>query len=182
MDENYATFLGFSIGAVALFSFLAVASWANARRREREAYYKSEAIKKIAEIQGTVPEAVLALLHQALTTAPEPERGLGLANPGEYRREREAYRQGEMVKRIAEMPGGGAEAAMTYLREEERKAMRRQGDGIKLAGLIVSAAGVGLLAFLRLIVPETPVYMVALIPMLVGAALLTYAYIIAPSD
>jgi len=50
------------VGAIALFSFLAVASWADARRREREAYYKSETLKKIAESQGG--EAVLAILRE----------------------------------------------------------------------------------------------------------------------
>ena len=38
------------VGSIALFSFLAVAAWSDARRKEREAYYTSETLKKIAEI------------------------------------------------------------------------------------------------------------------------------------
>jgi hypothetical protein len=45
--------------SIAFFSFLAVTVWSDARRREREAYYKSETLKKIAETQG--PGAVSAL-------------------------------------------------------------------------------------------------------------------------
>ena len=40
------------VGSIALFSFLAVASWSDARRKEREAYYRSETLKKIAESSG----------------------------------------------------------------------------------------------------------------------------------
>jgi hypothetical protein len=41
-----------SAGAVSLFSFVAVAVWSDNRRREREAYYKSELLKKISEMQA----------------------------------------------------------------------------------------------------------------------------------
>jgi hypothetical protein len=37
------------VGTIATFGFLGVASWANARRREREAYYRSDVLKKLAE-------------------------------------------------------------------------------------------------------------------------------------
>ena len=45
-------FLFLAVGSIALFSFLAVATWSGERRREREAYYRSETVKKIAEAQG----------------------------------------------------------------------------------------------------------------------------------
>jgi len=48
-----------SVGAVALFSFIAVASWSDNRRREREAFYKSETLKKFAEMQSADAMAVL---------------------------------------------------------------------------------------------------------------------------
>jgi hypothetical protein len=51
------------VGAIAVFSFLAVASWSDARRREREAYYRSETIKRIAEAQGAGAAAALELLR-----------------------------------------------------------------------------------------------------------------------
>ena len=40
------------VGSIALFSFLAVTTWSEARRKEREAYYTSETLKKIAESSG----------------------------------------------------------------------------------------------------------------------------------
>ena len=48
-----------SVGAASLFGFLAVAAWSEARRQERESYYKNDMLKKLAEIPGvtcTKPE------------------------------------------------------------------------------------------------------------------------------
>jgi hypothetical protein len=44
-----ALFFFLSIGAIAVFTFLSVAVWAGTRQAEREAYYKAEMMKKIAE-------------------------------------------------------------------------------------------------------------------------------------
>jgi hypothetical protein len=52
MSDAAALFLFLSVGTVALFSFISVAAFSEARRREREAHYKSETIKKISEAQG----------------------------------------------------------------------------------------------------------------------------------
>jgi hypothetical protein len=127
MFESLPLFLFLSAGAVALFSFIAVASWSDARRREREAFYKSETLKKIAETQGT-----------------------------------------------------GATSALEILREEEKIAARRKIEGIKLGGLVTTAAGIGLIVLLVMLVHNEPVYAVGLIPLLVGAALLAYAYLLVP--
>lgn len=51
------------VGSIALFSFLAVASWSDARRKEREAYYKNEMLKKLAETSGEGTKAAIELLH-----------------------------------------------------------------------------------------------------------------------
>ena len=48
-----------SVGAIALFSFISVATWSDNRRREREAFYKSEALKKLAESPSGDALAVL---------------------------------------------------------------------------------------------------------------------------
>jgi hypothetical protein len=115
-----------SVGAIALFSFVAVATWSDNRRREREAYYKSETLKKIA--------------------------------------------------------GMGTDNAVAVLREEERNALRRRLEGIKLGGLVTAAVGIGLMLFLRALVADEPVYLVGLIPLLVAVSLLAYAYILARKD
>jgi len=72
-----------SCGAIALFSFIAVATWATERRREREAYYRSETVKKITEAQGAGGSSALEFLR-------EEERI-------EARRKREGQRLGGMI-------------------------------------------------------------------------------------
>jgi len=52
------------LSMVALFSFIAVVVWSVSRRRERETYYKSETIKKIAETQGTGINSAIELLRE----------------------------------------------------------------------------------------------------------------------
>jgi hypothetical protein len=52
------------VGSIALFSFLAVASWADARRKEREAYYRSETLKKIAESSAEGATSSMELLRE----------------------------------------------------------------------------------------------------------------------
>ena len=114
---------------VSVFAFTSIATWSDARRREREAFYRSETLKKIADSTG---------------------------------------------------PGGTA--ALELLREQDRNAQRRRREDQRLGGLATTAAGVGLLIFLRAIVPHEPVYLVGLIPLLVGVALLAHTFLFAPKD
>ena len=51
-DSEVAFFLFLAVAAIALFGFLSVATWTGTRFAEREAYYKSEMLKKIAETGG----------------------------------------------------------------------------------------------------------------------------------
>jgi hypothetical protein len=129
--QLFPMFLFLSVGAVALFSFIGVASWADARRKEREAYYKSETIKKIAET-----------------------------------------------------PGASGSAALDYLREEEKIAVRRQREGLKLGGLITTAVGIGLMLMLWGVggKNEKGVILVGAIPLLVGVALMTHAFLVGPKE
>jgi Flp pilus assembly protein TadB len=118
------------VGSIALFSFLAVAAWSDARRREREAYYTNETLKKIAESSGE-----------------------------------------------------GAKTAIDMLREQEHNSMRHRRGGQRLGGLITLAVGAGLMVFLKAVATDDPgVYLVGLIPVLIGAALLTYSYVLAPKE
>jgi hypothetical protein len=117
------------VGSIALFSFLGVASWSEARRKEREAYYTAETLKKISESSGE-----------------------------------------------------GAKSAVEYLQEQNRNARQRRLEGIKLGGLITAAVGIGLMFLLHGLEREEPVYLVGLIPLLIGVALLVYAFTLAPRD
>ena len=132
MDPHILVVL-ISLVLVCAFSFLAVASWSKARLRERQAFYKSETIRKIAESQG-------------------------------------------------------GSAALEYLRESDHNAARQRREGQRVAGLVTLAVGVGVMIFLRR-VPMSPdsgsdssAYLVGLIPVLVGVALLIYSYLLAPKD
>lgn len=122
------------IGSIGLFSFLAVASWSDARRREREAYYNGETLKKIADSQGM-----------------------------------------------------GASSALEFLREQEKYAARRRLEGQRLGGLITVAVGVALMIFMYAIADVTGLgklgaTLVGLIPFLIGVALLAYSYLLAPKE
>jgi hypothetical protein len=136
MDSNLTgltpeVFLFLSVATVAFFSFIAVAVWLAQRRREREAYYNSETVKKIAESQG-----------------------------------------------------GGTTAAIEYLRESERNAARRRREGHKLGGLITLAVGISMMIFMKFVGREDPEpgYLVGLVPIFIGFALLGYAYFLAPKE
>ena len=52
------------VGAFAWFGFLTVATWVNARRRERESYYRSEVLKKLAEAGQDGSSAALEMFRQ----------------------------------------------------------------------------------------------------------------------
>jgi hypothetical protein len=64
MNPEVALFEFLSVGAVALFSFLAIASWSESRRREREAYYRGEAVRKLAESQADVAATAFEFLRE----------------------------------------------------------------------------------------------------------------------
>ena len=115
-----------AVAASGMWAFIAVASWGDSRRKEREAYYRHETMKKISEMPG--------------------ETGLEL------------------------------------LREDERLAVRRRRESIKLGGLVTSAIGAGLMIFLRAIDNGEPVYLVGLIPFFSGLALLAYHYFLGSKD
>ena len=60
-----------------------------------------------------------------------------------------AYYRAETIKKIAEMQGAGADTVLAVLREEERISGRRTREGLKLAGFITGAVGLGLIIRLR---------------------------------
>lgn len=64
--------------AVSLFSFVSVAAWAHARRLEREAFYKSETMKKVAESPGGSSAAIELLREEERIRARRRRDGLRL--------------------------------------------------------------------------------------------------------
>jgi hypothetical protein len=105
------------------------------------------------------------------------------------KKERETHYRSETVRKITE--AGDAAAALQFLRELERSDALRSRGRTRLAGLVTIAAGVGLMIFLRNFVgfmpvslpggepvaaipAPMPIYLVGLIPVFVGVALLVY--------
>jgi hypothetical protein len=128
LEPGVAVFFFLAIGSIALFSFLSIATWAGTRQNEREAYYKAEMLKKIAEI------------------------------------------------------GGERNPALEYLREKERISAAKRVGGFRLGGLINIAIGLALLMLLHALVPVPGVFLVGLIPLFVGVALVAYGYWLAPTE
>lgn len=54
-----------SVGAVALFVvFLPLVTWSENRRKEREAYYKADALRRLAESPAEAARAALEIMRQ----------------------------------------------------------------------------------------------------------------------
>ena len=132
MVHMMGIFFFLAIGAIALFTFLSIATWTGTRFAERDAYYKAEMMKKIAET------------------------------------------------------GGEGNPALEYLREEERlkyeRKLRDTKRGLTLGGLINLGIGLGLMIFLKALVPWKPVYLVGTIELFIGMALLAYVFWFAPKE
>jgi hypothetical protein len=96
------------------------------------------------------------------------------------KKEREAYYQGETVKKIAESQGAGATSALELLREQHRIATLRARESVKLGGLITVAVGIGVMVMIRGLERHEPAYLVGMVPLLIGVAMLTYGYFLAP--
>jgi hypothetical protein len=67
MSSNPVAIAAFAlsmVSSIATFGFLGVATWANARRREREAYYRSEVLKKLAEAGQDGSSAALEMFRE----------------------------------------------------------------------------------------------------------------------
>jgi len=96
--------------------------------------------------------------------------------------ERETYYHSELIKKAMESPSA---AGLDYLRERDRenarRAARKTRSGMRLGGLVAVAAGLGLMLFLDQISVyktggERNVYLVGVIPILIGAVLFAYSF------
>src|SRR6185295_10187879 len=68
---------------VPLFAFISVAVWADYRTRERDAFYRSEVLKKLAEVSGPQAQQVIDALREQ--------------EQGREKRRREGMRLGGLV-------------------------------------------------------------------------------------
>jgi hypothetical protein len=85
MGPEVAVFAFLAVGAISLFAFLSVATWSGSRSAEREAYYRAEMMKKIAEMGGEKNPALEYLREQERIKAAKRIGGFrlgGLINIG----------------------------------------------------------------------------------------------------
>ncbi len=62
---NLGLWMFLSIGAVALFVvFIPTVTWLDSRRKEREAFYKAETLRRITEASGEGAKAAVELLRE----------------------------------------------------------------------------------------------------------------------
>jgi Flp pilus assembly protein TadB len=107
-----------------------------------------------------------------------------LSTSANRRREREAFYKGETLKKIAEMQGEGASNALQFFREQEKLEQRRKREGLVLGGMITVAVGLALLIFMGVHLGHHGhgVFLIALIPIFIGAVLIIYGRYMAPSE
>ena len=89
---------------------------------------------------------------------------------GSREKEREAHFRNEMARKLADTEDSGP--LLEYVRTMERADAERVRLKARVAGLITTAVGVALMIFLYNAMAGTAAYLVGLIPLLVGVALL----------
>jgi hypothetical protein len=125
IPESFGLWMFLSVGAVALFVvFIPLVSWIDSRRKEREAFYKADTLRRLAGASGD-----------------------------------------------------GAKMALEMLREEDRLKRIKTREGLKIGGLVNVGVGLGLSIMLYSIADGAHgPYLVGLMPLLIGVALLVYVY------
>ncbi len=129
----------------------------------------------------TLPPDVPPSIRQLVRRCLEKDQRERLRDIGDARIEIKqalATAPNDAYRNIYETPGSGAEAVPVVGEEENRR--RRDIEGYKVSGLITAAAGIGIGPFLYFLIPDTSVWVVGVIPLLVGLALLLCGFILAP--
>ena len=97
------------------------------------------------------------------------------------RKEREAYYRHETEKRLVDKGEVTAEQLLRLRTEEERVRWLRRREGLKLGGLITTAAGIGIVVGFRFVdAGELAVSAMGWIPLGIGVVLLLYTYVLYP--
>jgi hypothetical protein len=65
IPESFGLWMFLSIGAVSLFVvFIPLVSWIDSRRKEREAFYKADSLRRLAEAPGDGAKIALQMLRE----------------------------------------------------------------------------------------------------------------------
>jgi hypothetical protein len=65
LPESFGLWMFLSVGAVSLFVvFIPLVSWIDSRRKEREAFYKADMIRRLADASGEGAKIALEMLRE----------------------------------------------------------------------------------------------------------------------
>jgi hypothetical protein len=98
----------------------------------------------------------------------------------EQRKAKESSYRNELLRKIAESQGDSAQKVFDMIRQQEGESRIRRREGLKLAGLITVAIGIGLGVMLAMLERSEPAWIIGVIPAFIGAALLIYVFFLAP--
>ena len=126
---EFGLWMFLSIGAVALFVvFIPLTSWIDSQRKEREAFYKAETVRRLTESSGDGAKAAIELL-------------------------REQERLGQLKKREGMKIGGVINLAVGIALMIFLHALVKD-EPVYLCGLIPGLIGVALLTYALLLSPK----------------------------
>jgi Flp pilus assembly pilin Flp len=136
MHMPFSEFFAFlSVLMIAVFSFVSIAVWVEGRRKEREAYYKAESLRRITEMPAESAAQVIAMLQ-------EEER---LRYNHELDNEWKKL-AGIKLGGLINIAVGTALTLLIYCTSENR--------GASMVGLIPGLIGVALLIYAYFMVPQ----------------------------
>lgn len=92
------------------------------------------------------------------------------------RKERETFHRHETYRRMLEQPGESAADVLALMRQEEAQRQRQKIEGIRLGGMITTVVGIAVMIFFYFLTDETPVYLIGIIPLLIGLVLTIYGF------
>ncbi len=128
-NPTFGLWMFLSIGAVALFVvFIPLTSWIESQRKEREAFYKAETMRRLAESSGEGAKAAIELLRE------------------QSRQEKSRKREGMKIGGLVNMAVGVG--LMVFLHALVTDAP------VYLCGLIPGLIGVALLTYSLVLAPK----------------------------
>lgn len=114
-----------SVATIAVFSFISVTVWSQNRRREREAFYRHEVLKRLTEMKSEGAEQVLRVMRE------------------EERRNGRILIEGLKIGGLACMAAGAGIVTLLWGAERAR-----------MAGVIPLFVGVALLIYVFVLAPK----------------------------
>ena len=101
-------------------------------------------------------------------------------------KEREEYYKNETYQKMLDGSSESVEAVRQMIREEERREelqqRRSQKQGLLMGGVITAVVGLGVGIFLYSLVPDEPVFLVGLIPLLIGLVLTVFGVLMSAPE